>query len=177
MLEVYHVYPIDELIEKLNLTNELEAIYLPIKEQYFALLRVKRLPHFAYLIWAFLNTWTRSALAFKGGGSYTIVCVCCSPQEYGRNTQTPSAFASMLFETCMTHDIHTIFVRHAWEWSKHYPVSSDLSVIESEDHVKELLKSYSPEHIQNALHFIDFDRSSALGENDMKKLQEGNSST
>jgi hypothetical protein len=173
--------PLSSILDRVLLAEELELIKLPTDGTHaVVLLRSKLMPGLAFVLWDQFTTGTLSQIAFWEVGQryrteiYSVLCACCDSENYGVEdadddpVKWPNprgdAFASALIELCQQHGIHTIFMRRADSFHKHYPSAPrGVQVVEAEDHEGEYCRFYPREFVKEHLAFIEPSASRGMG--------------
>jgi hypothetical protein len=158
-----------EVIRQAKFVGNVEIIDVPVEGSPIALLRVKVMPEFAFVLWVTERTSTWSQLVFRmpwngNSAGYPVVCACCPSEAYGLEVpgmdigsiskEKAPVFKSALVNTAQMHGIHTLFMRNASSWNEHYGDAQGLSIKEAEDHRDAYGEWYGCRVIKEALQFM-----------------------
>jgi hypothetical protein len=154
-----------------NLTKTLDHIEVPLPGDSILLLRVRKMPEFAFVMWRCINTTTASQMAFKmpnGDESnwYPVVCACCPSETSGLNPPKGDAeelewkvkmaeeFKRAMIDTCRENGVTTIFMRRASAWSECYGDVDGLEIVEAASHFQAFTYLYGRKVVEDSLQFI-----------------------
>ncbi len=171
---------IHEVIRRVDATELVELIDVPLRSEPAVLLRIKSMREFAFVMWTRSDIGSvkmtfrmpQTPLSF---GLYTVLCACCNSGTYGLpepvdkerltewKKERGKAFSTAVSITCRLNKINTIFMRRANAWDEHYGVVEGLNLVEAQDHKAALLEHYSPEVVSEGLQFIDYSLSYGMG--------------
>lgn len=99
---------IHEAVRNSRFARSIELIDIPVREGSMVLLRTKKIPEYAFAIWASAKHYTLSQLVLDGDLSnteYSVVCACCYPE-----------LKEVILDACKAHSVNTLFMRHAHVW-------------------------------------------------------------
>ncbi|MEK9155256.1 MAG: hypothetical protein AAB839_01265 [Patescibacteria group bacterium] len=161
--------------------EDVELIDIPTTGDALVLLRSKKMPEFAFVLWTTRLTTTRAQMSFRYSGerrsfNYSVVCACCPSEGYGK--QIPSerseerkkewaaaekkSFGAAMQEVCRVNAIRTIFMRRADSWRDRYGDLVDVEVVEACNHAEAYGELYGRRTVREALRFIH-EHSQGLG--------------
>ena len=176
---------IHEMIKNALHAEDVELINVPVEGSPIALLRIKHMPEYAFVMWVSEKTSTYSQMVFclpDHGYSdrYPVVCACCRSEQYGITPPEgkilslvgeddwqkgcAQAFKNALVETALANGITTLFMRRAKAWSRHYGNVHGLDIVEASEFEKAMTELYGCKLIREAMRFIDFHASRGLSE-------------
>lgn len=168
--------PIHSVIRCAEFAEDVELIDIHVAGNDFVLLRSKKMPEFAFMLWTTELTTTMSQMSFRYSGGrrsfdYSVVCACC-PSEL-KNQKKPSEvekeceewkkaeamkFKEALLEACRQNSITKVFMRCAGFWNGHYGNIAGVVIVEASEYWKTYNETYGEFYgrrtIRESLRFI-----------------------
>ena len=175
-------YTLQALVPNVVGSEDLELIMMPVETGFdIFLLHSKSMPGFAFMMWDDLitSTYSQMVLIGKNGNrsvKFAVVCACCPSETYGVERpegteeelrtwkeQLAAMFGAALRGVCAANGIHTIFMRRADSFGRHYGDNHGLRIVEVEDHAATLHPFYPADYVERRLSFIDYRSSRGFG--------------
>lgn len=168
--------PIHQVVRCALFAEDVELIDVQTTGDALVLLRSKKMPEFAFVLWTTRLTTTQAQMSFRYAGErrsfdYSVVCACCPSEGYGKQvppeyleyseerkkewmTAERGSFKAAVQEACRAGAIQTVFLRRADGWRKHYGDLAGVEVAEAREHVQACCELYGRRTIREALRFI-----------------------
>ena len=163
---------IHRVVRCAEFAEDVELIDIHVAGSAFVLLRSKKMPEFAFMLWTTEPTTTRSQMSFRYGSGrrsfdYSVVCACCASEL--RNQTAPSEsveewkkaeaekFKSALCGACCQNSVTTVFMRRAQSWKEGYGVIAGVEIVEASEYRQACGELYGRRTIAESFRFIHED--------------------